>query len=1603
MALNFKKIKEGIAAQLNTRDNGKTFSTVMRGTTPTPPQQRQATNFSRPAQQVSFGQQNSSAAPSFVGAVRKPQLSAKPSVAFNAATNPVTLPTQSATPQLQARPTAIGNQQITKSVPTSSMTQADYAADPVGRFAESVGLGIGRSLTGTMQSAGGFIDAISPGIGTSQFTKNLNKNAESQDARVKAMGLNNAAYKAAQAGTDIATFLLPGAAAPKGVVRGVGLVSKVPGALRVTSKVAKTADAVSKSGRVGKAAVGTAKYLTRPTVLANTLTDTALNTGYRSARGQDINPGTIAMDYSMSAGTQGALTGAGKAVKAGVNKVGDVLIDDSILKKTFGNVKQIAKGTEVSAETKPTKTGKSNKSFDSVVNELANAQSAQESNVMKYKGIEKIRAKGRQISEQVFNPYSEAERFTTKLAKAMGIDVKSGLARYDLAHRLDVVGNASTASKQLAIDTGLADVIGRYAPGNDEARFVTYMAMKRDLDVRANKGVKILPNYTDDELKQLVKAYETYNGQAKADLKIVNNHFKVLLKNALDSGTITKQDYTKALKSENFYAPIARVLGSEDVLRPTINANVKGSLSKQSAIQTLNGSDKPIDVTWKAIYEATQKITRENLRNQAFSVMYKAADNNFVDDMVRMGFSREQSESLLSLRSLIDDLSNVIEDTNKSIRVTSKKLKVASKKATAYNNKVQDSAAKKLAKGMETPLPGAKAAQSQYGGKLSNSLTSNMGIKDPVIKKQVEAQIDSLVNKVAMSLDGVDPDGAAALRSLSRSDQAELLDWLQSGMTDSQIARQTKLNQKTQDIYRNLMGLRAQAEGLVAETGAAKRGASEIQSLKDSKTGRQVLSGFVDGYPVWLETTPEMAKMIQGLEPQNLAWPFKALSAVQHVWRTFWTGIFNPVFALKSKVFYDVPMLFLNQSGSRNQLRPKAWGGALGDNFVTQNDFFKELERRGVAPVTGSRMMGDTRQSIELLAAHSNFQSRLGYYAKHPGAALQALDVFGGRLAHSSRMQAARAEYLAAKSRGLSQEDALMNAARAYNNILPNYARTSKTLRMIDAVIPYANAGVAGTRAMAGAMQKDPIGWSAKASAFITALAAAGTYAMTDETTKAFYQDMYDTNNQSILQNNIIIALPGASKDPETGEWTGIVKVPLPPEFRAPNAVIQDTAFKAKGGEANGYNPTLAAGTTMASGGIASIGRGGNVNIETNPALSSVLELGTNKQNMGMGDSFAYGDNKYLPRNEQINKNTSQAAISAAQAFNKLPVGDISPAALDAQFKTFGTGGKIVRSVASGALANENTTPDQLPGTEITKSWKSVVSADGTKGMTDTKWHFKNQDTVRNNLKTQNLRDQFSILNTKNDSPGDAQAKSQLLYESLQGDGTLWEAQKKQNELDAQRGGLSNPLFDLTPAQARAVTLYRGNARMTAAKQTYAKDGSSLFQSLGLDEKWYQDFKNKEADFYKQIDAKAKSDPNSASIATAAKTYSGNAPQKPSAVVQSKLDQYYALPKGTGARAAFLKANPDVVAYWDSQNALTNEERVAMGLDLLGDGGTTSKYGSGYSRGNGSFNPYQFAVSGANDAPTRGKVKIPGTSAKRGVAMKTSAAKPKVTIKKSMV
>lgn len=93
------------------------------------------------------------------------------------------------------------------------------------------------------------------------------------------------------------------------------------------------------------------------------------------------------------------------------------------------------------------------------------------------------------------------------------------------------------------------------------------------------------------------------------------------------------------------------------------------------------------------------------------------------------------------------------------------------------------------------------------------------------------------------------------------------------------------------------------------------------------------------------------------------------------------------------------------------------------------------------------------------------------------------------------------------------------------------------------------------------------------------------------------------------------------------------------------------------------------------------------------------------------------------------------------------------------------------------------------------------------------------------------------------------------------------------------------------------------------------------------------------------------------------------APQ-PNPQLQSKLDYYNTLPSGTGARSGFLRANPDVLQFFNESRDFTNAQRADLGLPLLEGYGSSGGYASGGAK---TKTPKKIAVGKAKSFKAKGK------------------------------
>jgi hypothetical protein len=335
---------------------------------------------------------------------------------------------------------------------------------------------------------------------------------------------------------------------------------------------------------------------------------------------------------------------------------------------------------------------------------------------------------------------------------------------------------------------------------------------------------------------------------------------------------------------------------------------------------------------------------------------------------------------------------------------------------------------------------------------------------------------------------------------------------------------------------------------------------------------------------------------------------------------------------------------------------------------------------------------------------------------------------------------------------------------------------------------------------------------------------------------------------------------------------------------------------------------------------------------------------------------------------------------------------------------TTGTVGMNALHSLDKQLSAIGVTPkDRIGGQSISQGFKkSFGQAQGIENSNASAGskYYANTNKVTANL-TGNEKSAFDVLHpSKTNFLGEdifdekkrisayTKASSYLQYPKV------WEADKKLNELQKQAGNPSNPLYELPEDQARRVLL-------KATLPPGAKDPelSNLYQ-----QEWYQDYKIKTDKYYQDI---------AESLAKEGKTIpkSDNPYPTASPELQKAMDTYSALPKGTGARSNWIRANQStfnaMTQQWAANDAWQNKERVAMGLSPI-DNTQTSSSGSGFGASTptlskAGFNPYNYAVSTSSGGGKPKVTKAKG-AAKVGIAAKsTASAKPKISIKKSLV
>lgn len=1113
-------------------------------------------------------------------------------------------------------------------------------------------------------------------------------------------------------------------------------------------------------------------------------------------------------------------------------------------------------------------------------------------------------------AEDLVNPAAQLARNDRAMERALGRPLK---ASEKSEHLYDVTLSSDTMSRQAMINSGSTKVIKKYFKriGGDR-NFGAYYNARRILAEReVTKGKNWVYPISSEKLRNLVKEYETANPSAKADFEVLSKHFRARTKEATAAGVNKSELADLVMGLDQYYVPLQRVIPHE-LKRPSVQAEPTASLGRQTVIQKLTNNKRPLETDLRFLFKRDREIQNQINRAKAGQSIYYQAEKDI--GKMRIHTSVEQLKAREALQKALKNLEHGSKTRAAVVAKTRAKARVASK-AEAETRTAAIAATKK-----------------------------------------------ELANVVKHS--GGDADSLAAIANMSSKELLDTAKWIANDPTAPVPVAISKWSRRSGAHQRALGQLDEVRQALAEAKDEAAGLRSALKTLEiDSTTGRQLISVPIEGYITKVEVPPGFAKVAQGLNAEEKSVLVHVFRELQRPFRMAWTGVLNPLFGLKAMLFYDSPMAVINSAeGGRVLVSPAGYGEML-KGFYNQTEFLKQIYRRGGQMVTGSRnpILGEVNPESFLKRAGGSYKQ-----------AIESLDAKMGFPGRAGRIRVAKAAFDKAKKRGLTDNEAWDEAVYAWNNVMPNYIRASSAARAVDSVVPYVSASIGGTRSYGQALRRRPVSTIAKTAAIPGVGAYLVWHNMASQEGQDFYNDTIESGREYTLDNNFILVMPGAKRDSQ-GNWTGVVKIPVPPELRALNRLVwKQTRDSVNGNGMTDPTEFARAAFDTATGQLVPSSMKNLPQRLSNPALTTLVAWtkGVDLE----------GSNPVVVEGSKDSETKQKLKFTLGQ---------------------FGTAGQLIGGKSPVKIA--------------------ISQVYGAKNMSDgAKYYQEYNNLIKAGNYNPDDKKAIETIHASDPRPGilDSVERATAYLNRP----AVLEFDRKLDAWNRSKGKPGNPLFDLSADQLKRVLTYRQAKMLNAGKQTYDKNGNPLFLSLGLDEPWYDKFRSSESAFYSKL---PKSDKPKAPT-----TFSGAVQPKIPANISKLQDQYFKLPSGTGAKTAFINAHPELLAWWDKTDGFTNKERKAIGLKVYDDQGNASygssgnmsdaaKYaqrsssrrsGDGRSFGgrNSAGSAYKYAVSlSAGGGKVSGKVSVakPKARAKTKTAAQRYVvkAKPKVTIKKSLV
>ena len=439
----------------------------------------------------------------------------------------------------------------------------------------------------------------------------------------------------------------------------------------------------------------------------------------------------------------------------------------------------------------------------------------------------------------------------------------------------------------------------------------------------------------------------------------------------------------------------------------------------------------------------------------------------------------------------------------------------------------------------------------------------------------------------------------------------------------------------------------------------------------EKATGKATISYFENGEKKTFVTTPAVAAAAKSLDVSQMNILGKIFAFPVRIARIGITGI-NPAF-ITANLAKDQVSAFINTD------KALATSLANPNNFVRSalsavkhDALYDEMVRAGGAGTSFDLGREQVAGTFDKIRSGRNIGASTLYTVTHPADLLRSVENIVARTEELTRLQQYRGTRLALMNQGMTENEAVIAAARAARENTVNFARHGEWGQVLNNAFLYLNAGIQGTRTLLRNLKEKPLTTVSKIAvgAFMP-MAAATAWNLSDPQRKAAYDDIPEYEKQ----NNIIIVPPNPQKAAD-GKWA-VIKIPLSQEIQNIVALVR-RPIEAMHGE----NPvTFAEAAKALLGTVEPINpdQGSFLSAITPQAIKPTVEESVNK-NLFTGFPVVPDSMSKLTPSAQVKPHTSGTAREIAGLFGGSPIktedfiketfGGVGPQALNLSDKT---------------------------------------------------------------------------------------------------------------------------------------------------------------------------------------------------------------------------------------------------------------------------------------------------------------------------------------------